>query len=244
MSSENNKELLANIEKAIGYKFKNKSLLKTAITHRSFLPESKNEKFDNERLEFLGDAVLELIISDLLYRKFADKFREGDLTKMRAYLVSEARLFKLSDKLGLGDALFLGKGEEKSGGRMRPSILADAFEALTGAIYLDAGFEGAYKFVKKMFKDLFDVVEAKGLFFDYKTRLQEFTQRVFHDLPHYKVLEATGPDHERMFTVALIFQDKEVSKGTGRTKKEAEQQAAKIALEKFKEQMEKDGPRE
>lgn len=241
MTSENSKDQLASIEEAIGYKFKDRSLLKTAITHRSFLPESKEASFDNERLEFLGDAVLELIISDLLYKKFADKFREGDLTKMRAYLVSEARLFKLARKLGLGDALYLGRGEEKSGGRMRPSILADAFEALTGAIYLDAGFEGSYKFVQRMFQDLFDVVENKGLFFDYKTRLQEFTQKVFHSLPHYNVLDATGPDHERLFTVALTFQDKELARGTGRTKKEAEQQAAKIALKKLKEQMKEDG---
>ncbi len=234
-------DAISSLEKRLGYSFKDRELLLTAITHRSFVPEGKLVREHNERLEFLGDAVLELIISDILFKKFGKDYREGDLTKMRAFLVSEARLFELSNKLGIGEVILLGKGEEKSGGRKRPSILADAFEAITGAIYLDGGFKSAYSFVEKQFKDLIKCVVERGLKNDYKTRLQELTQRYFQVLPSYRLLEMKGPDHDRIFKVALFFNDEEMAQGTGKSKKEAEQQAAKIAFEKLKEQVERDG---
>ena len=233
--------VLLMLEERLGYSFKDRELLLTAITHRSFVPEGKFSQEHNERLEFLGDAVLELIISDILFRRFGRHYREGDLTKMRAFLVSEARLFELSTKLGIGEVILLGKGEEKSGGRKRPSILADAFEAITGAIYLDGGFKSAYSFVEKQFRDLMECAVDRGLKNDYKTRLQELTQRYFQVLPSYRLVEMKGPDHDRVFKVALFFNDEEVAQGTGKSKKEAEQQAARIAFEKLKEQVERDG---
>ncbi len=229
------------LEQALDYHFDNKDLLKYALTHRSYVPESGESSHDNERLEFLGDAVLELVISDLLYHKFGKSYSEGDLTKMRAYLVSEGRLVGLARCLGIGEHLLMGKGEEKCGGRMRPSILADAFEAIIGAIYLDGGFKSAYKFVAEQFCTLLEEAPEKGLKIDYKSRLQEMTQKRFHALPSYKLVETGGPDHARHFTVALYFNDREISQGTGKSKKEAEQEAARIALEIMKEKIGKNG---
>ncbi len=231
----------SDLERALRYRFDNKDLLKCALTHRSYVPESGDSVHDNERLEFLGDAVLELVISDLLYHKFAKSYSEGDLTKMRAYLVSEGRLVGLAKILGIGDHLLMGKGEEKCGGRMRPSILADAFEAIIGAIYLDGGFKSAYKFVAEQFCTLLKDAPKKGLKIDYKSRLQEMTQKRFHALPSYRLVETGGPDHARHFRVALYFNDKEISEGTGKSKKEAEQQAARIALEIMKEKIGENG---
>ena len=234
-------DTLSRLEKRLGYSFKDKELLVTAITHRSYIPEGRVSHEHNERLEFLGDAVLGLIISDILFRRFGRLYREGDLTKMRAFLVSEARLFELSAQLGIGEVILLGRGEEKSGGRKRPSILADTFEAITGAIYLDGGFESAYSFVERQFRELIECVVDEGLSNDYKTMLQELTQRYFQALPSYKLIEMRGPDHDRVFEVALFFNDEEMAIGVGKSKKEAEQQAAKIAFEKLKRQVERDG---
>ncbi len=229
------------LQEALGYKFQNLSLLRQALTHRSYLPEAGRTLQDNERLEFLGDAVLELIISDLLYRQFGSRYKEGDLTKMRAYLVSEARLVILAKELDLGQYLLMGKGEERCGGRTRPSILADAFEAVVGAIYIDGGFEKAYSFIKTKFEGLLVSASQKGLKVDYKSRLQEMIQKKYHSLPSYKLVEIHGPDHDRLFKVCLSFGNKQISQGTGKSKKEAEQQAAKAALEYFQEKLVKNG---
>ncbi len=228
---------LLELQRSLNYTFNDPSLLVSALTHRSFVPESDKAIPDNERLEFLGDAVLELVISDLLYKKFGNRYREGDLTKMRAYLVSETRLVILAKELDLGGHILMGKGEEKCGGRTRPSILADAFEAVIGSIYLDGGFENAYKFIKKRFEHLIDSAPERGLKIDYKSRLQEITQKQYHTLPSYKLVDTQGPDHNRLFRVSLYFGDKEISQGIGKSKKEAEQQAARAALENFEEKL-------
>ncbi|NPA95504.1 MAG: ribonuclease III [Thermodesulfobacteria bacterium] len=232
---------LARLEDSLNYRFRNRELLRSAITHRSYIPESGQPVEDNERLEFLGDAVLELIISDLLYKRYASKYKEGDLTKMRAYLVSETRLVMLAEKLDLGSHLLLGKGEEKCGGRARPSIVADAFEAIVGAIYLDGGFDEAYGFIVRQFEDLLESAPRKGLKIDYKSRLQEMTQKRFHALPSYKLIDVEGPDHAKRFEVALFFEGREISRGTGKSKKEAEQRAARLALKNFEENLGKNG---
>jgi len=221
---------LSHIEAKIGYFFKDKALLRQALTHRSFVSETEGEELDNENLEFLGDAVLELIISDMLFRQFSDSFREGDLTKMRAYLVSEPRLVDRAKALDLGSGLRLSRGEEKSGGRNRPSILADAFEAVTGAIYLDGGFEAVSSFLRDQFGSLVESAPGKGLLIDYKSRLQELTQKRFHFIPTYKLIDVSGPEHNRFFRVGLFLEERQISHGSGRTKKEAEQQAAKAAI--------------
>ncbi len=223
----------AGLEPRLGHVFQDKALLFQALTHRSHSSEMAGNIEDNEKLEFLGDAVLELVISDMLFKRFSDGFREGDLTKMRAYLVSEPRLVERAKALEIGDVLLLSHGEEKSGGRQRSSILADAFEAITGAIFLDGGFDAACTFLRTQFSPLIESAPLKGLLIDYKSRLQELTQKQFHFVPTYKVLDASGPDHSRFFRVGLFFDKKEISQGSGRTKKEAEQQAARTAIKKL-----------
>jgi len=229
------------LQESLGYRFQKPSLLKLALTHRSYIPEANHELQDNERLEFLGDAVLELVISDLLYRRFGNRYKEGDLTKMRAYLVSETRLVILARELDLGQYMLIGKGEERCGGRTRPSILADAFEAVVGAIYIDGGFENAYRFIKSKFQDLLASAPQKGLTIDYKSRLQEMTQKRYHSLPDYKLVEMQGPDHDRLFKVSLYFENRQISQGIGKSKKEAEQQAARAALKYFQENLVRNG---
>ncbi len=224
---------MRDLESRLGYEFRDRQLIVQALTHRSCLSDGAESLHDNENMEFLGDAVLELAISEMLYRHFADRYREGDLTKMRAYLVSEPRLAEKAGKLGLGNVLQLSRGEEKSGGRERPSILADAFEAVTGAIFLDGGFEAARSFLERQFLPSIELVPHRGLLNDYKSRLQELTQKYFHFVPSYRTISVSGPDHDRTFEVGLFFSGREVSRGTGRTKKEAEQKAARMAIENF-----------
>jgi len=224
-------ENLNSLEGRLGYVFRDKFLLRQAMTHRSYASETAQAMPDNENLEFLGDAVIELIISHMLFERYSPRFREGDLTKMRAYLVSEPRLFERASSLGIGQCLLLSRGEEKSGGRNRPSILADAFEAVTGAIFLDGGYEAASSFLNGQFAPLIKAAPDKGLLIDHKSRLQELTQKRLHIVPTYKLIKASGPDHSRSFTVALFFDEQEISRGSGHTKKEAEQQAAKAAIE-------------
>ncbi len=221
---------LSKLQEKIGYRFNSIELLRQALTHRSFSAENNQEK-DNERLEFLGDAVLELTISHILYEKFPC-LSEGELTKMRAGLVNELSLAELSNKITLGKYIRLGKGEEKSGGRKKSSILSDTMEAILGAIYLDGGFKRAFEVIEKLFLNKIEQenFEQKPLK-DYKSMLQEFTQANSHVLPIYKVLEAKGPDHDKHFTVGLWLNEKFLATGKGKSKKEAEQQAAKKALE-------------
>ncbi len=211
------------LEAALGHRFERPEQLAVALTHRSFGAGENNEK-----LEFLGDAVLALAMADLLMVRFPEA-REGDLSKMRASLVNAAVLARKARELGLGRWLLLGKGEEKSGGRDRPSILGAAYEALLGAIYVDAGYERARAVVEAHFTD--DVIELLTVRpHDYKTELQELTQRLFRETPAYTLAEESGPEHEKRFVFEIAIGGRWFGRGVGRTKKTAEQAAAMQAL--------------
>lgn len=217
----------------LGYRFKDNSLLSTALTHTSFAYENKDGKtFSNERLEFLGDAVLELIISSHIFNKFPD-LTEGELTKLRASIVCEDSLSKVSKKLKIGENLMLGKGEEQNGGRNRPSILADAFEAILGAIYLDGGFNDAEKFILEVLKDV--ILQKKDSFKtnDSKTLLQEIIQKNSQEPLVYKIISEEGPAHDKVFTVEVFHKGSSLAIGGGKSKKDAEQDAATIAIKKM-----------
>jgi ribonuclease III len=216
---------LSLLEKELGYSFADASLLIRALTHVSYNREKSAGH--NEVLEFLGDAVLDLAISDLLIRNFPDK-SEGDLSKMRAALVNSAVLAEKAALLNLGPALRLGKGEDRSGGRDKPSILAGAFEALLGAVYRDSGYEAARRVVERYFAA--DVRGKKLGQHDYKTRLQEISQMLFRAPPSYRLVSETGPDHDKCFVTEIAVGGKVLGKGEGRTKKQSEQEAAKRAL--------------
>ncbi|MGC9022232.1 MAG: ribonuclease III [Dissulfurimicrobium sp.] len=225
---------ISELEQKIGYRFSKKSLPKQAITHRSYAVEQTPRVLDNERLEFLGDAVLGLVVSHMLYFRYGSGYKEGDLSRIRAFLVNESQLARQARKLGLASCILLGKGEARCNGSNKDSILADAFEALVGAIYLDGGIEPAFLFIKRWFDDLFDIALDFGLEQDYKTNLQEITQRLYHETPVYEVEQVSGPDHERLFTVALYLRGDMLARATGSSKKEAEQRAAEIAIGKLK----------
>ena len=221
---------LIEFQNKIGYHFKNESLLRQALTHSSYAHEKHMKKFsDNERLEFLGDAVLEIVSSEFLYNNYPLK-PEGELTKLRASIVCEPTLALCTKEIDLGDYLFLGKGEDLTGGRKRKSILSDALEAVIGAIYLDGGFANAKDFVLKY---IMTDIEHKQLFYDSKTILQELIQGR-HEQLSYELLEESGPDHDKQFTVAVLVDGERVSVGEGHTKKAAEQEAAYAALLKLK----------
>ncbi|MEE3420295.1 MAG: ribonuclease III [Lachnospiraceae bacterium] len=220
------------LEAKIEYRFKNRDLLKTAVTHTSYANEHRKEGCrHNERLEFLGDAVLEAISSEFLFRKYPDKM-EGELSKTRASMVCEPSLAKCARDLGLPAYLRLGKGEEQMGGRSKDSIISDAVEAVIGAIYLDGGFEEAKKFV--MNHVLLDLHE-EDLFKDEKTKLQEVIQDQKEKVT-YRLISEVGPDHDKKFTVAAYVGDEEIGVGTGRTKKAAAQAAALMALSAMKKE--------
>lgn len=216
---------LQQFQKIIGYTFQNRTLLKNALTHSSFANE-KHWRYEtnNERLEFLGDAVLELVSSDFIFKNNPHMV-EGKMTKMRASLVCEVSLAASAREIRLGDYLYLGKGELHTGGARRDSILSDAFEAVIGAIYMDGGYEPASRFVEKY---VLADIEKKQLFYDSKTILQEIVQGKIHEDTQiqYPILKETGPDHDKHFEVCCVINGKEYGKGCGRTKKSAEQQAA------------------
>lgn len=214
----------------IGYKFKNEALLKTALTHSSYANECKKKGCEsNERLEFLGDSVLGIIVSEYIFKNFKT-LSEGELTKMRASVVCESTLCELSRRIGLGDYLMLGKGEEMSNGRDRDSILADAFEALLASVYLDGGLKGARKVVLP-FVEKGAAAAVKGkVFKDYKTLLQEIVQKNKEEELHYVLKSESGPDHEKEFCVEVKLNRNVIGVGVGRSKKTAEQMAAKEAL--------------
>ena len=223
---------LIDLEDKISVKFKNKALLEQALTHRSYLNESHNKiTGSNERLEFLGDSVLSLVTSNYLYQKFAD-IPEGDLTNLRASLVKTQTLARVSQSINLGDYLFLSHGEEESGGRNHISILADSLEALIGAIFLDRGLATCTDFISQFIFPVLPEIIKNGLFRDFKSILQENIQKETKKSPDYKVLKTTGPDHERVFTVGVFINDKQMGEGSGHSKQEAQQAAAKAALEK------------
>ncbi len=228
---------LDEIQRRIEYHFRQPRLLLEALTHRSYLNEArKPREADNERLEFLGDAVLDLVVSEYLLHAFPEA-AEGELSKLRARLVSEKALARVAKRIGLGEPLRLGRGETKTGGRSKPSILADTLEALFAGVYLDGGMEAASTCVKTAFHDELascDKSLAKG---DFKTDLQELCQRDFEMLPQYRTVRETGPDHEKLFEVEILIRGDYYGVGVGKSKKEAEQMAAKQALE----QLRKDG---
>ncbi len=211
------------LEAAIGYQFHDKSLLEQALTHSSYAHEHFSGKYhDNERLEFLGDAVLELASSDYLYSHH-EKFPEGELTKLRASIVCEPTLALCAETISLGQHLRLGRGEEATGGRSRASITSDAMEALIGAIYLDGGFTNAKEFINKF---ILNDLETKQLFYDSKTILQEIVQRDFNAPLSYELVSEEGPDHDKRFTVQAKIGNAVYGEGTGHTKKAAQQVAA------------------
>lgn len=219
---------MKNLEEKLGYKFKNINLLENALTHSSYANEVRDGTSSNERLEFLGDSVLSIIVSEFIYKKFANQ-PEGELTKLRASLVCEKSLCGFSRELDLGKYLRLGKGEEKGGGRNRDSILADAFEAVLAAMYLDGGFEVARNHVLRFVKEEIEHTDDEA-FKDYKTLLQEIIQRNPEESVAYFLTGESGPDHNKLFTVEVRLNSNVIGKGEGRSKKQAEQMAAKQAL--------------
>lgn len=223
----NSKEAIAQLEQRIGYIFQEKGLLKQALTHSSFANEQKINKWDDyERLEFLGDAVLELVSSEYLYKNHP-RLPEGELTKKRSSMVCEPALAYCARDVELGSFIFLGKGEEASGGRKRDSITSDVLEAVIGAIYLDGGLGAAKAFIDRF---ILSDLENKQLFYDSKTILQEQVQKNGEGRLHYVLIEESGPEHDKLFRVEAMIDDKKIGTGSGRTKKHAEQQAAYQAL--------------
>lgn len=221
----------------IGIQFQNEKLLKQAFTHSSYVNEHRRKPYeDNERLEFLGDAVLELTVSHFLFKKYP-MMTEGELTKLRAAVVCEPSLVNFANTLNFGEVVLLGKGEEMTGGRTRPALLADVFEAFIGALYLDKGIETVTSFLEKI---VFPKIDA-GAFshvMDFKSQLQELVQRDAGGVLEYKILTETGPAHNREFESRVSLNGEELGTGKGRSKKEAEQHAAQKALEKLKTHME------
>jgi ribonuclease-3 len=227
-------ENLKELQNLFDFEWNDPDLLIQALTHSSYAHENKIEHLEhNQRLEFLGDAVLELAISDYLYKEHPD-FPEGILTKIRAGIVCEPSLALIAKNLCIGSYLLIGKGEERSGGRVRPSILADAMEALIGAVFLDKGLEKAIEFIKvKLAPIIKNVVNNRGLSTDYKTQLQEFVQQKSENPLEYTIIDETGPDHSKNFEAGVKFQGEIWGTGKGRTKKDAEQAAARNALDKL-----------
>lgn len=223
-------EKLEEFENIIGYHFENRNYLMQALSHSSYTNEMRMNKLaNNERLEFLGDAVLELMSSEFIYENNSH-MHEGEMTKLRASLVCEPTLALCAREIKLGEYILLGKGEIATGGANRDSILSDAFEAVIGAIYLDGGFTNAKEFIMKY---VLDDIDSKKLFFDSKTILQEMIQAEYQESLQYKLIKEEGPDHAKIFTVAAVIEDKELSQGTGKTKKAAEQAAAYQAILKL-----------
>jgi ribonuclease-3 len=219
-------------EEIIGINFVNKDLLKQAFTHRSYLNEHKDSEIvHNERLEFLGDAVLELIVTEYLYNKYIDE-NEGDLTSYRAALVNADTMSKAASKIKMNDFLLLSKGEAKDTGRARQIILANTIEALIGAIFLDQGYETAKYFISKNIFHLIDNIVAEKAWMDAKSNFQEAAQENENVTPSYKTIKEEGPDHDKIFTVGVYLDKELISIGTGKSKQEAEQEAAKTALVK------------
>ena len=227
---------LPRIERKLGLRFRDPGLLVRALTHRSYAGEKRlGELQDNERLEFLGDAVLSLAISHLLYEHYAG-CREGDLSRMRAWLVREERLAEVARELGLSEFVLISRGERQSGGQYKPSILAGVLEAVIGAVYLDGGYEKAFSFVKRIFGKLIPQAE-KGLFSDYRSRLQEITQARWGETPTYRLLSEEGPSHAPSFEMEVLVGGRVLARGRGRSKKEAAQEAARLALQKLEKEI-------
>ena len=230
MGTRSRKSQFKKLSKALGYTFVRPELLIQAFRHASYVNEQiDSNPDDNERLEFLGDAVLDLAVSHLLMDLFKDA-EEGDLSKFRARVVDETGLCQVALRLGLGDYLLLGKGEEQGRGREKPSILANTTEALIGAIYLDAGFDKTMEIIARLFLPLLKRVGTTEMDHDFKSLLQEYTQQVYQTLPKYRLVEENGPPHDKTFRVLLTLKGEGLSEGVGKSKKEAEQKAAREAF--------------
>lgn len=223
---------VASFQETLGYKFSDLRLLNKALTHKSYVNEKNESLKHNERFEFLGDSVLDIIVSDYLVRKYSN-YAEGTLSKIRAAVVNESCLAGLARKIELGKYLLLGKGEDLSGGRDKPSILADAFEAVAGALFRDGGLDSVSKVFLPLLQEEISNFAHSWSFRDFKSELQEYTQEKWVCTPSYKVVNELGPDHAKEFEVAVMVKNIVKGQGVGRSKKEAEQAAAKMALESF-----------
>ncbi len=216
---------IQNLQKRLDYRFKDENLIIEALTHKSY-----KKSFSNERLEFLGDAVLDLIVGEYLYKKFPD-IDEGVLSKLRSSLVNEKGFEKLALDLNIGEALFLSQAEQNNGGRKKPSLLSDAFEALMGAMYLEAGLEKVKVFVEDLLEKNYKEINMQSIFKDYKTSLQELTQANFGVTPSYELSNSFGPDHKKEFEIEVRLNDRVLAKARGKSKKQAQQKGAQKALE-------------
>ncbi|MCH9740897.1 MAG: ribonuclease III [Epsilonproteobacteria bacterium] len=215
------------LEKALNYSFKRDDLITEALTHKSY-----KKPYNNERLEFLGDAVLDLIVGEYLFNKFP-KEDEGLLSKIRASLVNEKGFTKLAEHINLGQAIFISSAEENNSGRTKPSLLSNAFEAIIGAIYLESGLEVTANVTTRLIEASHETIDLNSLSKDFKTTLQELTQAEFGETPTYKMVRAFGPDHKKEFEISVELQHKIIATSIGRSKKEAQQKAAEIALKKL-----------
>jgi ribonuclease-3 len=226
---------LETLQKHLRIKFKNIKLLNRALSHKSYVNEIGSSAEDNERLEYLGDSVLALVVNEYLFKHY-DKYPEGSLAKIKSAVVSETELSKVSKGLSLGKYILMGKGEEQSGGRDRQSILANTLEALIGAIYLDSNkISDARKFVLPLLINDIERIDSRNYLRDPKTSLQEYVQKMYKEKPEYELLEEKGPDHEKIFIVKLIINGAYINKGEGSSKRKAEMDAASKALKKFDE---------
>ncbi len=231
--TENNREVLDRFEDKLAYRFRDQSLLQLALLHRSFSFEQVRQlPADNERLEFLGDAVLDLVIGHALYRRYPE-MREGEMTRLKAMLVKESHLAEMAARLGLGEFLCLGKGEESSLGREKPSILSSTYEAVLGAIFLDGGYDGVADFINQHFQPGLDDMRRKLEQADAKSRLQEIFQENYSEAPTYVLENTEGPDHRKTFTVSVRFRGLVLARGEALNKKVAEQNAAAEALRRL-----------
>lgn len=212
------------LEERLGYQFRDKNLIIEALTHKSY-----KKPYNNERLEFLGDAVLNLIVGEYLFNKFP-KSNEGELSKIRASLVNENGFMKLAIKIDLGGYMFISQAEENNDGRNKPSLLSDAFEAIMGAMYYEVGIEPVKEVVYKLLNESYEKIDLSTLFRDFKTALQEITQAEFGSTPEYRLLNSTGPDHKKEFEIAVVINKIEYARAKGKSKKVAQQEAARMAI--------------
>ena len=216
---------IESLEKKLGYEFQDKKLIIEALTHKSY-----KQPYDNERLEFLGDAVLDLVVGEYLFRKFRTS-DEGKLSKIRASLVNETGFDKLARALNLGEYILLSNAEDNNGGREKSSLLSNAFEAIMGAIYLEAGLDKVKEIAIDLIENNHEEISLDSLFRDFKTTLQELTQARFGITPEYRVLASRGPDHQKEFEVGVFIEDKEYARASGKSKKIAQQEAARVAVD-------------
>ncbi len=226
---------LDTFQRTIKIKFKNRQILNRALTHRSYVNEFGQDVVDNERLEYLGDSVLALVVNEYLFSHFED-YTEGNMAKIKSAVVSETTLCRVARQLNLGSYILMGKGEEQSGGRERPSILANTLEAVIGSIYLDSGLKPSRNFVLKLLKSEIEMIDTLSYLRDPKTTLQEYVQKYYKERPQYLVVEERGPDHKKEFVIRLIIKGKVITTGEGTSKRKAEMEAAASALKKIEEE--------